>query len=125
MHPVLKKTQDILFSLRLTKQEVQEMVHQQEAFCDLYPQIKEQLLEKGIHINYEKLMPVSAEHTANEKIVAAESNIAKNATAITKEVQDRTQAISALEVRVNNMIPVTSSVQPVDREQGHIWIEIL
>ena len=63
--------------------------------------------------------------TANEKIVAAESNIAKNATAITKEVQDRTQAISALEVRVNNMIPVTGSVQPVDRAEGHIWIEIL
>ena len=52
-----------------TQDEVRNMVHQQEAFCDLYPKIREQLLEKGIHINYENLMPVSAEQVSNEKIV--------------------------------------------------------
>ena len=52
-----------------TDAEVKEMVRQQVAFCDLYPNIREQLQEKGIHIDYENLMPVSAEQTSNEHIM--------------------------------------------------------
>ncbi len=52
-----------------TDAEVKEMVRQQVAFCDLYPHIREKLLKKGITINYENLMPVSAEQTSNEHIV--------------------------------------------------------
>ena len=63
--------------------------------------------------------------TANQKIVDAEGNIAKNATAITQEAANRTQAINVLEAKVNNMNPVTGGTQPVDRAEGHIWIEIL
>ena len=39
--------------------------------------IRKQLLEKGIHINYENLMPVSAEQTSNEHIVR-QKNIRKS-----------------------------------------------
>lgn len=60
-----------------TDAEVKEMVHQQVAFCDLYPNIREQLLKKGIHIDYETLMPVSAEQTSNEHIVR-QKNIRKS-----------------------------------------------
>ncbi|MBU5477689.1 hypothetical protein KQI69_00545 [Eubacterium sp. MSJ-13] len=60
-----------------TDAEVKEMVRQQVAFCDLYPHIREQLLKKGIHINYENLMPVSAEQTSNEHIVR-QKNIRKS-----------------------------------------------
>lgn len=60
-----------------TDAEVKEMVRQQVAFCDLYPNIREQLLEKGIHIDYENLMPVSAEQTSNEHIVR-QKNIRKS-----------------------------------------------
>lgn len=60
-----------------TDAEVKEMVRQQVAFCDLYPNIRDQLLKKGIHINYENLMPVSAEQTSNEHIVR-QTNIRKS-----------------------------------------------
>ena len=60
-----------------TDAEVKAMVRQQVAFCDLYPNIREQLLEKGIHIDYENLMPVSAEQTSNEHIVR-QKNIRKS-----------------------------------------------
>ena len=60
-----------------TDAEVKEMVRQQVAFCDLYPNIREQLQEKGIHIDYENLMPVSAEQTSNEHIVR-QKNIRKS-----------------------------------------------
>lgn len=60
-----------------TDAEVKEMVRQQVAFCNLYPNIREELLKKGIHINYENLMPVSAEQTSNEHIVR-QKNIRKS-----------------------------------------------
>lgn len=60
-----------------TDAEVKEMVRQQVAFCDLYPNIREQLQEKGIHIDYENLMPVSAEQTSNEHIMR-QKNIRKS-----------------------------------------------
>ena len=60
-----------------TDAEVKEMVRQQVAFCDLYPNIREQLQEKGIHIDYENLMSVSAEQTSNEHIMR-QKNIRKS-----------------------------------------------
>lgn len=60
-----------------TDREVEEMLSQQEAFCELYPHIRKKLLKKGIHINYENLMPVSADQTSNEKIVR-QKNIRKS-----------------------------------------------
>lgn len=62
---------------------------------------------------------------ANQEIEAAKGDIAVNANAITQEAANRTQAINVLEAKVNNMNPVTGGTQPVDRAEGHIWIEIL
>ena len=83
-------------------------------------------------ITAEKERALAAESTlengialANQSIQTANTNISANTAAISKEVVDRQSAISALEVELNSALPVTSSIQPVDRVQGHVWIEIL
>lgn len=51
-----------------TPYEVNEQIKQQEAFCTLYPKVKEKLKQKGISIESESLMPVSEKHVSNIKI---------------------------------------------------------
>lgn len=51
-----------------TDAEVKEQVKQQEAFCSLYPQIREKLKKKGIRIDSETLMPVAKEYAMNVDI---------------------------------------------------------
>lgn len=51
-----------------TEHEVQSLVEQQGAFCDLYPEIKKELEERQIHIVSENCAPVSAESAVNISI---------------------------------------------------------
>ena len=55
----------------------------------------------------------------------AKANISTNAQAIAKEVADRQTAVNSLDAKINSMAIVTGSVQPVDRPEGHVWLEIL
>jgi len=61
----------------------------------------------------------------NTELDGAKANITANTQAITKEVADRESAINTLDAKLTNMITVVGSVQPVDRLEGHIWIEML
>lgn len=63
--------------------------------------------------------------TVNSGLDEAKGNIGVNANAIAQEVADRQTAVSELDAKVNSMYTVTSAVQPVDRPEGHVWIEIL
>lgn len=51
-----------------TTEEIRQQVQQQEAFCTLYPRIREQLKKRGITIQSESLMPASEKYTTNIKI---------------------------------------------------------
>ena len=61
----------------------------------------------------------------NTELEGAKTSISTNADAIAKEVVDRQSAISNLDTKVNNMATVVGSTQPVGRDNGHIWIEML
>lgn len=63
--------------------------------------------------------------TVNSGLEEAKGNISANASAIAEEVANRQSAVSALDAKVTNMATVVGSVQPVDRLEGHIWIEML
>lgn len=51
-----------------TPSEIKEQVKQQEAFCDMYPKIKDELEKMGIHIMTENVEPVSEKHVVNLEI---------------------------------------------------------
>lgn len=63
--------------------------------------------------------------TVNQELEAAKEDVVANTNAIAQEATNRQSAINTLDTKVNNMMPVTGSVQPTDRAEGHIWIEIL
>ena len=63
--------------------------------------------------------------TTNTELEGAKANITTNTNAIAKEVTDRENAINNLDTKVTNMATVVGSVQPTDRVEGHIWIEML
>ena len=89
-------------------------------------------LELDGKITAERQRAEGAEATLGGRIDAVESNLGKakedivaNASAIAQETTKREEAINTVNAKMNNMMPVTGSVQPVDRAEGHIWIEIL
>lgn len=63
--------------------------------------------------------------TVNSGLEEAKGNISANARAIAEEVANRQSAVSALDSKVTNMATVVGTIQPNDRAEGHVWIEIL
>lgn len=63
--------------------------------------------------------------TVNSELDGAKGNISANASAIAEEVANRQSAVSALDAKVTNMATVVGTIQPNDRAEGHVWIEIL
>ena len=63
--------------------------------------------------------------TVSSDLGRAKDDILVNTGKIAEETAKREESINALDTKINNMIPVAGSVQPIDRAEGHIWIEIL
>lgn len=63
--------------------------------------------------------------TVSSDLGRAKDDILVNTGKIAEETAKREESINALDAKINNMIPVAGSVQPIDRAEGHIWIEIL
>jgi len=63
--------------------------------------------------------------TVESDLGKAKGDIVANANAISQETANREEAINTINAKIDNMMPVAGSVQPVDRLEGHIWIEIL
>ena len=63
--------------------------------------------------------------TVNQELETTKEDVVANTNAIAQEAANRQSAINTLDSKINNTLPVTSSVQPADRAEGHVWIEIL
>lgn len=63
--------------------------------------------------------------TVESDLGKAKGDIIANADAIAQETANREEAVNTINAKINQMMPVTGTVQPVDRLEGHIWIEIL
>ena len=63
--------------------------------------------------------------TVESDLEKAKGDIIANADAIAQETANREEAVNTINAKINQMMPVTGTVQPVDRLEGHIWIEIL
>ena len=63
--------------------------------------------------------------TAESDLAKAKEDIVTNAGAIADEVVARENAIRDLEARMVNMAIVVGGSQPTNREEGHVWIEML
>ena len=63
--------------------------------------------------------------TVNLDLGQAKGDISANTMAIAEEIAEREASVNALDAKINDMTPVIGSVQPTDKAEGHIWIEIL
>lgn len=60
-----------------------------------------------------------------ESVNALNASIAEVDNKVSQEIEDRVAAVSALDEKVNSMAPVTGTVEPEGRPEGHIWVEII
>ena len=63
--------------------------------------------------------------TVVQELTIAKENIADNSSSILQEISNRQSAIDSLDKKISNVFPVVSSIEPSNRDEGHIWIEIV